>query len=82
MRNYQRGRDKKLIEIVCNCCGRKLKIADGIPMEEACSVDVQWGYFSGKDGENHSFDLCEECYDKITHGFAVPPEIESRIEIF
>lgn len=82
MRKYQRGRDKKLIEIVCNCCGKKLTFTDGMLTEDVCKINVEWGYFSKKDGEIHSLDLCEECYDKIIQDFAVPPEIESRIEIF
>lgn len=82
MRKYQGGRDKKLIEIVCNCCGRKLALNDGMMTEEALRIEVEWGYFSGKDGEIHSFDICEECYDRLIQNFAVPPEIKSRIEIF
>ena len=35
---------------------------------------VQWGYFSGKDGESHSFDLCETCYDKWIAAFQIPVE--------
>ena len=46
-----------------------------------CSVDTTWGYFSGKDLEKHEFDLCEECYDRITLSFAVPPEISEDTEV-
>ena len=35
-----------------------------------------WGYFSKKDGETHSFDLCEECYDKWIGGFQIPVGIQ------
>lgn len=82
MRKYREGTERKPIEIICNCCGRRLAFADGIPSEEACSVAVRWGYFSKKDGEHHSFDLCEECYDKLIKSFEVPPEIELQTEIF
>ena len=30
--------------------------------------------FSGKDGEIHSFDLCESCYDLLVQEFKIPPE--------
>lgn len=82
MRKYQRGRDKKLIEIVCNCCGRSLTLTNGILTEGVCRVETDWGYFSKKDGERHSLDLCEECYDRLIQNFAVPPKIESQVEIF
>ena len=36
-----------------------------------CKGNQQFGYFSNKDGIRHSFDLCEECYDKLIEGFAV-----------
>ena len=42
---------------------------------------VSWGYFSEKDGETHSFDLCEECYDRITGQFAVPVEKKDELEL-
>ena len=42
---------------------------------------VQWGYFSEKDGESHSFDLCEACYDKLTAGFKIPPEKNTEKEL-
>lgn len=82
MRKYQEGRARKVKEIICNCCGRALTFADEIPTEEACHIEVQWGYFSRKDGENHTIDLCEECYDNMVRNFAIPPEVESRTEIF
>ena len=37
-----------------------------------------WGYPSEKDGECHSFDLCEPCYDKMTAAFVLKPEIKRR----
>ena len=36
------------------------------------------GYFSGKDGESCSFDLCEECFDEITKGFLIPTECKDE----
>ena len=30
--------------------------------------------------EKHEFDLCEECYDRITASFAVPPKISEDME--
>ena len=40
-------------------------------MEGVFEGNQQFGYFSNKDGIRHSFDLCEECYDKLIEGFTV-----------
>lgn len=74
MRKYNKNTNE-LEAAVCNCCGKSMKIQNGMLLEGICSVDMTWGYFSGKDLEKHEFDLCEECYDRITLSFAVPPEI-------
>ena len=79
MRKYKEG-TKELELVVCNCCGRRLRIASGILLEGVCPVEVDWGYHSGKDLEHHSFDLCEACYDKLTSGFVLAPEKTERTE--
>ena len=65
MRKYNKNTNE-LEAAVCNCCGKSMKIQNGMLLEGICSVDTTWGYFSGKDLEKHEFDLCEECYDRIT----------------
>ena len=37
--------------------------------------------YKRQDLEKHEFDLCEECYDRITLSFAVPPEISEDTEV-
>ncbi|MFQ9516439.1 MAG: hypothetical protein ACLRZ9_11540 [Eubacterium sp.] len=64
--------EKKLEEIYCNNCGRKIKVQNGIVREGVLSIDYKWDYFSEKDGMKHSFDICEECYDKIIKNFVYP----------
>ena len=44
------------------------------------SADCVWGYFSNKDGERHSFDLCESCYDELLKTFLIPVEIEKQAD--
>ena len=75
MKKYENGR---LIKVVCNQCGREIKTEADMIKEGICSVDTDWGYFSGKDGERHQFDLCEECFDKITKGFLIPTECKDE----
>ena len=50
----------------------------GRDMEEYIHIEKIWGYPSEKDGECHSFDLCEPCYDKMTAEFVLKPEIKRR----
>lgn len=42
-------------------------------------TEWEWGYFSSKDGERHSFCLCEKCYDRITETFQVPVQVEAYL---
>lgn len=66
--------------VVCNCCGKKLIVKDGIVREGVLSVNHTWDFFSEKDGEIHHFDLCEPCYDMITSEFCVDIDVEEQTE--
>ena len=63
---------KELQEVICNQCGKKLKVEKGILMEGILEVRQNFGYFSGKDGLTQEFDLSEECYDRLIDGFVIP----------
>lgn len=76
MRQYQIKEIKEVKKIICNQCGKEMQVTNGRAEEGVFSVDYAWGYFSGKDGEKHSFDLCEDCYDKLLASFKIPAEIE------
>ena len=76
MRQYQRTETKEIKKIICNKCGREIPAVDGCPRGGVFSVDYTWGYFSEKDGERHSFDLCESCYDELLASFQIPARIE------
>lgn len=58
--------------VYCNRCGKSLHVENDIVMEGILSVETTWGYFSKKDGEIHSFDMCEECYDNLIKQFKHP----------
>ena len=81
MRKYDDNIEKDLLEIYCNKCGKKILLENGIIKEGAFSIDYGWGYFSNKDGENHSLDLCEDCYDELIKSFKLPINIVERNEI-
>lgn len=76
MRQYQLKERKELQKIQCNKCGKEIFVENGFSREGVFSVDYTWGYFSNKDGERHSFDLCECCYDEMIRSFQIPVEIE------
>ena len=73
--------DKHIEKIICNCCGREIKVENDILHEEIMSVDINWGYFSKHDGENHKFDLCGDCYEKLIGKFKIPIERTDNIEL-
>ncbi len=58
--------EKQIDKVICNGCGKEIdRHADYL------SVDKAWGYGVPFDGQNHTFDLCGECYKKITDGFKI-----------
>ena len=81
MRRYESKQTEKLLEVVCNQCGRHLLVENGYLKEGCFSADNLFGYFSNRDGELHYFDLCEECYEKMTAQFAVPVEKKNATEL-
>lgn len=81
MRRYGDGREKMLEEVVCNKCGRKLKVEGGSLKEFCFAAHTAFGYFSRKDGVTHHFDLCEDCYDDLTAQFAVAVEEAEETEL-
>lgn len=81
MRVYSEQREKRLIEAVCNCCGKKLLVENGLLKEECVHITHDFGFFGKKDGTSHAFDLCEECYEKLIAGFVVPVETCEQEEL-
>lgn len=81
MRIYRDEKETELVEVICNSCGRKLLVEGGIVKEGCFHMDTVFGYFSRKDGQIHSFDLCEDCYDKMTAQFRIPVEEKEAREL-
>lgn len=71
MRKEENG---KLKQVICNGCGRELKVENEIIREGYYAADARFGYFSRKDGIRHTFDLCEDCYDRWIGSFRIPVE--------
>lgn len=71
-------RDKK---IYCNCCGREIQVEPKEKREDYLFVKKEWGYFSEKDGEIHTFSLCEACYGQFIKQFSIPVKVETQTEL-
>lgn len=71
----------EMVTVICNKCKKAMKVEDNIVKEGLFEVEYRFGYFSKKDSEVHSFDLCEDCYDSITKDFLIPPEVSETSEI-
>lgn len=78
MRKYKSNGELK--SVVCNLCGKKVIVEGGIVREGVMPVQYTWDFFSEKDGEVHTWDLCEECYDSIVNQFRIEPEIQEQVE--
>lgn len=81
MRKIHYRKALKIENVVCNSCSKKIKLIQGRPNEGVFFGKQNWGYFSNKDGETHSFCLCEECYDKIVDGFAISVKVLQEKEL-
>ena len=76
MRIYRMKEMQEVEKIYCNKCGKEIPAANGFARAGVFHAVYEWGYFSEKDGETHTFDLCEACYDALTDSFEIPVEIE------
>lgn len=81
MRIYMDDNRQELVSVICNRCKKELKVENGIVKEGCFHAEARFGYFSKKDGIQHFFDLCEECYDKMIAGLAIPVEEEEVKEM-
>ena len=72
---------KELVEVVCNCCRKNLLVENGFLKEECIHIKHDFGFFGTKDGQSQQFDLCEDCYRKITESFSIPVEEWERKEL-
>ncbi len=63
---------EKVYSVKCNCCGKEIASDKYGYTSDYLSVNKRWGYNSSFDNENHSFDICEDCYKNIIKNFKIP----------
>lgn len=68
-------------KIYCNRCGKMLHVGQTGQSEDCLKVEKEWGYFSAKDRELHTFYLCEACYDTWIRTFEIPVDREQVEEL-
>lgn len=78
MRKYRAN--GQLEAVICNGCGKKLIVENGVVREGVIMVDHAWDYFSEKDGDIHHWDMCEACYDLMISQFRLPADVEEQVE--
>jgi len=78
MRKFEDG---KLLEVICNKCGKNILVENGIAKQGVQCIEISWDYFSNKDGEKHIFDLCENCCDEIAESFVIKIERKDNTEL-
>ena len=81
MLQMKKMENKIIVSAKCNKCGKTLKVENGYIAEGAISISERWGYFSKKDLEQHSFELCEKCYDEIVSQFKIPVTISEYVTL-
>lgn len=81
MRKYMEEKGRELLTVVCNKCGKGLLVENGILKEGCFDGTSVFGYFSKKDGQIHSFDLCEACYDQMVADFQIPVDCREAKEL-
>lgn len=81
MRSYFDEKEQELAAVICNHCKKELKVEKGILKEGCFEGKQRFGFFSKKDGQEHSFDLCEECYDSMIESFQMEVNRKEMTEL-
>ncbi|HHT97982.1 MAG TPA: hypothetical protein GXZ90_08835 [Clostridiales bacterium] len=67
--------------ILCNVCGKEIKLNNGILKEDVFEASKEWGFFSNRDLEVHHFNICESCYENMIENFKIPVTIMDKREV-
>ncbi len=80
MRKYTQKEtvQENLEQVFCNCCGKEIPKDHFGYFHDYVHIEKQWNYFSQKDGEQYTFDICESCFDAWIKGFSISPQTEQE----
>jgi len=78
IKEIQYKKTEVITDILCDCCGQSCKVQEDVienPTRldhlepfynfEYMVLETYWGFYSGKDGEKWSAQICENCVDKL-----------------
>lgn len=76
VRKFKSERLARKVEVkrICNYCGAEVT-GEAMLCDKIENFVIHWGDCSRKDGSVWSFDLCEDCIDKIAESFKIPPTV-------
>lgn len=63
----------KVEKVICNMCGNEIIKNEYGHFEDYLSVNKIWGYNSNFDGLEHSFDICQNCYNDLIERMKIKP---------
>ncbi len=68
-------------KVICNCCGQLIVESNQLPKKEYVHIKKTWGYFSNKDGQVDTINICETCYDKWVATFVKKVNTKEATEL-
>ena len=77
VKEIQNKNIEKIVDVICDCCGKSCRVYTYVidnPVRhdhgethhvfEFMKLQSSWGYYSGKDTEKWSAQVCEKCVDE------------------
>lgn len=71
MKKYKKVLKDEMSDLICDICHQScFSCGEESPWRnvtnaEYATLEANWGYFSNKDGESFSCEMCESCFDKV-----------------
>ena len=59
--------------VVCNMCTKVIDVSSNRYLDNYISIEKNWQYGSPYDGEQHTIDLCSDCYDILLGQLKISP---------
>ena len=73
--------EKKVYEVYCNSCGKKIETTDSTKREDYISIKKNGDIFQIKMDKYIYFIYVESCYDTWTGQFRIPVKVEEQTEL-
>jgi len=76
MRNTKEIEQKAtiIVSIDCDRCGKNVKVENGVPIEDMLMLQKIWSPESHWPDEQHTIEICQDCYEEIINHFNIDME--------